>query len=468
LEEAAHHAQHRLVELVFGPGGAVPDGTLDYNFAAAVLWGSVLYVAKLGTAGIYLRRGEVARELGEATDAKVFSASGMVEDNDVVVLGSSEFRRTFAVAELPEPAVALEKTIDDLGRPPGLTALVLRLELAAVPGEEEEVVIAPVTPKKSLGEKLRAFLPRRREPEIFVEQEEEKIVRPRKRKIPRTLLLIPVLLFLLATGWTMRKRQTDFRTAEVERLVSQAEQNLTDARQYVDLNNSRARELLAAAKDDFAAAEALGGEVLGLSEKVAEIDKLLDQANKIQRVKPELVEGAAVNSDPLAEVESPPAVEGSVDEATYFDNVYFLVPAENQILKSVPVETGYSEPSYWVTEENPPLADAVSLAIDGFVYVLKANGTVIKFEKGELVSDFGLKELDQSLSDPRAIFTTIDSEHLYILDAGNKRVVVTDKNGLYQSQYIYEGLINPTDLFVDETAGVIYFLDGAKVYKIWL
>jgi len=456
LETAVHRAQHQLVELAFGPGGAVPDGTLDYNFAAAVLWGSVLYVAKLGTAGIYLRRGEVTRELGEAADSKVFSASGMVGDKDAVVLGSSDFRRTFAVGELPAVMADLEKLITDLGQPAGLSALILRLELATVPGEEERVVIAPVASKKSLGGKIRAFWPRRRKrPEIF-------------RKISRTLLLLPALLFLLATGWTMRQRQTDFRAAETERLVQEAEQTLTDARQYVDLNNSRARDLLLTAKSDFEAAGALGGAVLGWSEKVAEIDKLLDEVDKVKRVKPEVVEGAAVSFDPLAGLKSPPTVGASVvDVGTYFDNIYFLVPSENQIRKSVPTEEGYSEPGYWVTEENPSLADAVAMAIDGFIYVLKADGRVLKFEKGELVSDFSLKELDQPLKNPRAIFTTIDSEHLYLLDAGSRRIVITDKNGLYQSQYIYgEVPAGPTDLVVDEAAGVIYLSDGTNIFRI--
>ncbi len=69
LEEAVHKAQHRLVDLAFGPEGVVSDSALDYNFAAAVLWGTVLYVAKLGTSALYLRRGEKIEELGETKDA---------------------------------------------------------------------------------------------------------------------------------------------------------------------------------------------------------------------------------------------------------------------------------------------------------------------------------------------------------------------------------------------------------------
>ncbi len=447
LEEAIHKAQHRLVELVFGPGGAVPDNALNYNFAAAVLWGTVLYPAKFGASGIYLYRGRVAEELGKAEDERVFSASGMVCDGDVVVLGSSDFRRTFSVGELPEAVDNLESLVSNLGNPPGISGLVLRFGLESVPGEEEELKIAPVVERES---KLKKFL------------KKFSFLRP------KALLLIPMLLFLAATTFTINKRQADFREAEAEQLVSQAEQTLADAQQYIDLNNSRARELLLEAKDDFETAGGVGGEVLGLSEKIEEIDALLDQVNKVKRVKPEIVEGAAVNFDPLSELESPPETGGSVvDTGTYLGNVYFLVPSENQILKSVPTDEGYPTAKYWVTEENPPLEDAVAMAIDGFIYVLKSDGSALKFEKGELVTDFRLKDLDLPLADPRAIFTTIDSEHLYILDVGNRRIVVTDKNGLYQSQYIYEeGPVDPTDLFVDEAAGAIYLLDGTRFFRI--
>jgi len=449
LEEAIHKAQHQLVELVFGPGGAVPDSALNYNFSAAVLWGTVLYLAKFGASGIYLYRGDVIEELGESGNGKVFSASGMVHNGDIAVLGSRDFRRTFSVDELPKAIDNLESLVNNLGNPPGISGLVLRFGLESVPGEEEEVVIAPVVEKES---GLKKFLKRF----SFLHS--------------KALLLIPVFLFLAATGFTINKRRADFRKVETERLVSQAEQTLADARQYVDLNNSRARELFLKAKEDFEAAvplSGMGSEVLGLSGKIEEIDALLDQVNNVHRVTPQVVTDAEISFDPLLELDSPPEVgEAIVDVGTYFSNVYFLNPSENQILKSVPVGDEYSMAKYWVTTENPPLADAVAMAIDGNIYVLKADGTALKFEKGARVSDFRLKDLDLPLADPRAIFTTVDSEHLYILDAGNQRVVVTNKNGFYESQYVYEGLANPTDLFVDEAKEAIYLLGEVEVYKI--
>lgn len=555
LEEAIHKAQHRLVELVFGPKGAVPDSALNYNFAAASLWGTILYLANFGSSGLYLHRGGRIEELGEGKNEKIFSASGMVRDKDVVILGSSDFKRTFSADELLQSLDELESLVANLGTPPGVSALVLRMGLESLPGEEEELKIAPVAKEASGGRKIvaavfakmRGLLPtKRREPEVYVESEEERPIRPRKRKIPKALILILVSLFLLASVFTIKRRQTIFRASEAAKLISSTEQTIADARQYVDLNNSRARELLLRAQSDLESVRRLGIESEAAKENLEEIAMLLDKVNKVKRLReleifydltiqnpsasPTSITGddkSLFVTDPSAEIvyqisatSTPPTVENATgqkvlgasvgrifedklfisgsegitaldfsipaldkglvtgeftvedikDVGTYFGNIYLLVPSQNQILKSVPVEGGeYSVAKNWVTAENPPLADAVAMAIDGFIYVLRTDGSVLKFEKGELVSDFGLKEFDQPLKDPRAIFTTLDSEHLYILDAGNKRVVVTDKDGLYQSQYLYEGegaFTDPKGLFVDEAAKVIYLLDGTKIFRI--
>jgi len=561
LEEAIHKAQHRLVELVFGPEGAVPDSALNYNFAAAALWGAVLYLAKFGTSGLYLYRQGIVRELGRARDEKVFSASGMVRDGDVVILGSSDFARTFSVGELPQSLDKLESLVADLGNPPGVSSLVLRLELESVPGEEERLVIAPVVRRRfRLGrllsrifDRIKTLFPiRRKAPEIYVKREEEKPFRPRQRRVPKITLLILALLFLLASVFTIRKRQATFKASEAAKLISQADQTISDARQYIDLNNLRARELLLQARSELESVRQWQVESEVVEEKLEEISLLLDKVNKVTRLgeleifydlkiqNPKASPTSLVGdggslfvTDPASQIvyqissarggSGGPEVENAAgqkilgarvvrifgdqlfileargvskldlrnldlsedlisgdfkpedirDVGTYFGNVYFLVPDKNQILKAVPVEGGeYSLATDWI-ESEVDISNAVSMAIDGFIYVLKSDGSVLKFEKGKLVPDFGLKEFDRSLSDPRAIFTTTDSGYLYLLDAGNKRIVITDKDGLYQSQYLYAphqdsgaGFSDPQDLFVDEGSKTIYLLDGTKIFRI--
>jgi len=556
LGEALHKAQHRLVKLIYGPEGAVPDGTLNYNFVAAALWGSVLCLSKLGTAAIYLRRGGELKELGVAHDSRIFTASGMVHPGDLVILGSAEFRHTFPPEELEKSAENLEALVSDLGKPPGISVLLLRVGLESVPGKEEVVEIAPAARRKphlkklvlSVLARIRSLIPSKGgEPEVYVEREFEGESSRRKRKTPKALFFVIALLFLLASAFTIKRRQELFRASEAARLIAEAEQAVADARQYVDLNNSRARELLQQAERDLRAVEELGLGSDVTRQKLSEITTLLDKVNRVKRLKdleifydlkiqnPESSPTSLVGdgkslfvTDPSSQIVyrlsaakagGGPEVENAAgqkvsgarvvrifgdqlfilgaegvsrldlrnlelsknlvgggfapedvkDVGTYFGNVYLLVPGKNQILKAVPVEGGeYSLATDWVASE-VDISDAVAMAIDGFIYVLRSDGNVLKFEKGKLLPDFGLRDLDRPLSDPRAIFTTTDSEHLYLLDAGNKRIVITDKDGLYQSQYLYEGdqaFNDPKDLFVDEAAKTIYLLDGTKIFRI--
>lgn len=447
LEAAVRKARHRLVALIFGPGATIVDGSLDFNFSVCSLWGRVLHIAKLGSSGVYLYRRGAFKELGRDAGEEVFMASGMVEPRDSLILGSSEFRNCFSLPDFPKSDDDLEAQIRSLGSPPGVAALVLTFSLEAVPSDEEALRIEPV-PKAP----ARFWLFGR--------------IRRLLQPLGAGLFLAA---FLLGSIYTIRERQNDFRQSETERLSAAAEGQLSDARRYIDLNNIRARELLLQAKSGFEEAKSVGGQVLGLAPKLSEIDVLLDQVNGVKRVEPEEAVAEAVSFDPLAGLTSPPeADESVVAVGAYLANVYFLVPSKNQIFKYVPVEEGYSLPQEWI-KEGVDLSDAVSMAIDGFVYVLRVGGAVVKFEKGEIIKDFSLKELDQPLADPRAIFTTVDSGYLYILDAGNRRVVVFDKNGFYQSQYVYDDLetpIDPGDFAVDEEQGVIYLTDGGTLYRV--
>lgn len=445
LEAAVKEAQHRLVELVFGPGAVVSDGALNYNLAVCSLWGKVLYIAKLGSASIYLYRHGVLKELGREAAAEIFLASGVVEPQDSLILGTSEFRNSFSPSDFPRSDDDLEAQIRGLGSPPGVSVLILTFSLESVPGEAETVRIEPVpkSPQRFLSlSRLRRFL--------------------------KPLGLVFFLLsFLTASFWTVRKRQAEVRTAEAARSLAVAEEQVSDARSYVDLNNLRARELLLLARKSLSEVPRTGGEVLGVVLKMAEIDSLLDQVNKVRRVKLEKIENPSLDFNPLAELISPPEADATVvDVGTYLANVYFLVPSKNQILRYVPVEEGeYALPQEWVKEE-ADLSDAISLALDGFIYVLKADGQILKFEKGELWSDFAITGLDQPFNQPRAIFTTVESEHLYVLDGDRRRVVVFDKNGLYQSQYLYEDVVDLKDFLVDEVPGFIYLTDGISLYRV--
>lgn len=90
---------------------------------------------------------------------------------------------------------------------------------------------------------------------------------------------------------------------------------------------------------------------------------------------------------------------------------------------------------------------------------------------GGLREEWKLRELDQPLSAPTDIYTTPDSNYLYVADSGNRRVVILAKeSGLYNRQFICTGnngiWSNMKDLWADEENSTIYVLEGSKVYKV--
>ncbi len=158
--------------------------------------------------------------------------------------------------------------------------------------------------------------------------------------------------------------------------------------------------------------------------------------------------------------------------AGYDGNLYILDPQAGQILRYVPGPDGYTTPPehYLSPDLKDILVGGIDMAIDGFIYVLYADGTVRKFEGGA-PAPFEIMGIDRPLSNPTAIYTGPD--HLvgfvYIADAGNQRIVQLHKDGRFVRQIKpREDESIPFDslksIFVDESANKLYFLDNHSLY----
>ncbi len=153
---------------------------------------------------------------------------------------------------------------------------------------------------------------------------------------------------------------------------------------------------------------------------------------------------------------------------SYFGNFYLLDSQLNQILKYVPTPDGYSQsPIDWLKPETEvDLAGAVDMAIDGYIYVLLADGTILKFAAGQQLP-FEQAEIDRPLRSPTAIFAAVETEYFYVADAGNERIVQFTKDGLFMRQFLAEeegAFAQLRGLFVDEAEGRLYFASGNKLY----
>jgi hypothetical protein len=162
-----------------------------------------------------------------------------------------------------------------------------------------------------------------------------------------------------------------------------------------------------------------------------------------------------------------PAAVGS-----YFGNFYILDPQAGHLLRYLPGAEDYAIPAenYFPDDVAVDLSGAVDMAIDGFIYVLYADGAIRKFEGGAPV-EFQVTELDKPLNRATAIYTAPDdvAQYIYVADAGNKRVVQLNKDGRFVRQFKPRDeesvdLNTLRSIFVDELGGKLYLLNDGGLY----
>lgn len=153
--------------------------------------------------------------------------------------------------------------------------------------------------------------------------------------------------------------------------------------------------------------------------------------------------------------------------AGYFGILYLLDTIDNQVLRYLPSSSGYVSPPFDYIVDSVEIGGALDMAVNGSVYILLADGTIMKFIDGRKVP-FPMISLDKPLRFPTSIF--VDSNDpgafVYATDFGNRRVVQFDQNGAFIRQFKSSNpsaLSQLMDIFVDERAGRFYILDGNRL-----
>jgi len=152
-----------------------------------------------------------------------------------------------------------------------------------------------------------------------------------------------------------------------------------------------------------------------------------------------------------------------VDLAAWGSNIYILDTEAGQIFKHRSGSTGYGVGVPWITTPGVSLGDAASMAIDGNIWVLKP-AEIYKFYTGGKQS-WNLGKIDPPLEGATKIWTNEDIDYLFVMEPKNKRILVMDKNGNLQTQYLIEEAENLKDFYVDTTARKIRVLADNGVWE---
>jgi hypothetical protein len=158
------------------------------------------------------------------------------------------------------------------------------------------------------------------------------------------------------------------------------------------------------------------------------------------------------------------------DIIAYANRIYLLRPStateQGQVMRAGLTGLDFGEPVEWITQRSADLTNAVSLTIDGTIFVLNKNGEIIRFSSGSEVG-WNSGVVDPPITVARKIWTDGDSDFVYVLEPDTKRVIVFNKDsGAFLVQYRSDAFTSLTDFIVDEDGYSIYLLAGSKLYSI--
>ena len=149
------------------------------------------------------------------------------------------------------------------------------------------------------------------------------------------------------------------------------------------------------------------------------------------------------------------------DISTYLDNLYLLDLENNQIIKC----PNLTNCQLWLKEKQN-LSQAISLTIDGSIYILNSDGSIVRYLNGYKKEDLKPQALFQSEIKTGQILTKTDFKNLYLLDTGNKRLIIFDKKGQLVKQYICQEFSDLTSFGVTDDEKTVFVLDGTKLYQL--
>ena len=473
---------------------------IKLDIIVGVIWGDVLYLGILNKGkAVLLRNGSLATIL-EGKEGLV-TASGFLKRGDAFILGTEKFFET-----------VLEET--------------LKTNLERKNPEEIVEVLAPIIHREGENGGVGAIIAKKEKRKgklkQFLKPRKKKIETKEQRMMMSVAVVLAILLFIsIGLGWQKRRKEKEKQ--KFNKIWEEITYKYEQGKELVEINPILARKLLSESlnltkeNQDYKQIKELEKEIekeLGKAVREYELSELplfldlgliknglkgisldfwgeemivLGEDGTVVKIdlnrKTEIegkVEGGKLIShwgekvfvlgEKIIEIGSQIEIEKEWGEIVGFEtfagNLYLLDQAEDEVWKYPVIEDGFGTRRSWFGPGvKPDLSRAVDFTIDGDVWILLADGKILKFTSG-VPKAFSIAGLDREFNNPTVLYTNEDCQKLYLLDKGNKRIVVLDKSGEYDSQYIGGGIENVLDIVVSESDKKILLLGREKIYEI--
>jgi len=159
--------------------------------------------------------------------------------------------------------------------------------------------------------------------------------------------------------------------------------------------------------------------------------------------------------------------------ASFGQNLYLLDRGGSNLWRYAANGDEFGAKKGWFVGDRPDLSKAVCLAIDGSVWILEEDN-ILKFNLGKQES-FVLSKMPaspqggpESFGNPVKIYTSTETQNLYVLDKSRGKIFVIAKNGEFKIAYSGEEIKQAEDLVAIESLKKIFLLSRSKIYEVGL
>lgn len=476
---------------------------------------NVLYVFILGEGKILLKREDRLGTILSSSEemGKTISASGFLENNDLIILQTEKFaslvdyNKLLSSCDNLSPSDIAEDLSPEIHKKQegDTSAIFIRYAKKSTEKEMEMEEIIDQSESKKMPNFLKNFYTKKLPFIKNLGSFQTHITHTKKMLL--TISIILVFVLILSIFFATKKKEDEKTKNLFQNIYTSAKLKYDEGQGLLRLNQNTAREdfkasaqILLNARNQFKKDSSERKQIEDLLQKV---DASLAQTSGKTQVALQKVDK---DKSPILALEiekqSSSSLYAQSDEAfyilspkdvqtinkndsskskvilknngdwqkpksfgTYLGNIYILDSVQKQIIKFINAGDSFGKSTYFQSSNLPDLSSAVSMTIDGSIWLLYQDGSIQKFTKGSR-DEFDMPVLDVPLKGATVIRTDTDSNNLYILDPLNKRLVVISKDGKSQKQYYSDLFSKAKDIDVVEKDKIVYVLIGKDVYKM--
>lgn len=197
------------------------------------------------------------------------------------------------------------------------------------------------------------------------------------------------------------------------------------------------------------------------------LEKVLAQASIQEKMLFLLSPASLLTEGETKNIELKSAYEDvAISEVDSYGNYFYIFDTkEGEIIKYELKGKSVSDPTLWF-KERKAAKNAISMAIDGSVYLAFADGNIKKFSAGELKEEIKPPKTYPEIKGLTKIFTTKDNQYLYLLEPSEKRIIIINKKGEKISEYQFPELNELKDIRASSDDKNIYLLSDNKIFLI--